>query len=99
MAKMKVLWTENAINDLNKIINYWNNHNQSHRYSKKLLQQIRLATEKLSMFPGLGIQSTHPAVRVLYSGNYEIFYKLNNNIIYILMIWDSRRDPISKPTF
>jgi plasmid stabilization system protein ParE len=37
---LKVIWTKTAQSDREKIFEFWNEHNESRDYSRKLNQQI-----------------------------------------------------------
>jgi len=43
--------------------------------------------------PELGVKADIKNVRVLIHGDYEIFYKIGEEIIELITIWDSRQDP------
>jgi toxin YoeB len=89
----QIKWTIRAYNDRISILTYWNNKNQSRYYSKKLnllfIKNIILISER----PNIGRQTSVEGIRTKLVKNYLIFYEHNIETIYILSIWDVRRNP------
>lgn len=88
----KVIWSEKAAFERREILNYWINRNKSKSYSKKLNHQIRKTILLISEFPELGIQTDRPNIRVRVVNIYLIFYEIKDENIWILTIWDGRRN-------
>ncbi|OFY53178.1 MAG: hypothetical protein A2Y87_01940 [Bacteroidetes bacterium RBG_13_46_8] len=95
MAKRKIIWSPEANLDLQKIVEYFFRRNLSKTYSRKLYLQIRKYVRLLSRHPFLGLQTDEENVRILIHGDYAIFYRVNDDTIHILSIWDCRQDPES----
>lgn len=93
MAKKKLVWTLRAINDKIEIYQYWNLKNKSKDYSSKLDSLFSKSALILCEFPNSGILADFEAVRVKTIRGYQLFYKLVNESLVILTIWDSRRNP------
>ncbi|MEJ0101481.1 MAG: type II toxin-antitoxin system RelE/ParE family toxin [Bacteroidota bacterium] len=96
MAK-QIIWTNRAQNDRKEILRYWQGRNQSNTYSKKLNELIKKAVKLIAAHPHIGRRTDVENVRVKLVRDYLIFYEANNEQIFILSIWDTRRDPENAP--
>ncbi len=76
-----------------EILKYWKSRNKSARYSKKLNTLFKKAIRQLIQFPESAPLSDFEGIRVKIVGNYLILHEVLDESIYILRIWDSRRDP------
>ncbi len=95
-GRHKVLWTRNATLDLEELIEYISEDNQSS--ALKIFLEIKAKCDKLSRQPEkcrvlpelreIGVLN----YRELIVGNYRIFYKLEDKTIYIISVVDGRRD-------
>jgi plasmid stabilization system protein ParE len=92
MVKRKIIWSSDANLDFLAILEYFQKHNGSKTYSKKLYLKIRKSVRLLSKHPFLGIQTDDENIRSLIEGDYAIFYRLEKETIHILSIWDCRQD-------
>ncbi len=92
MAK-QIVWTQRAQQDRIGILQYWRLCNKANAYSKKLNVFFRKAVAIIAMYPKLGHASSIEVVRIKPVRNYIIFYNEDDAHIYILLIWDNRRDP------
>lgn len=92
MARRIVL-SELARSDRRRILEYWNKRNQSKAYSRKLNEQFSQALKLISLYPQIGKQTDDQNLRVKIVSHYLIFYEMKKDTIYVLTIWDSRRDP------
>ena len=52
--KVKVTWSAVAKIQYYDTLIFWNEHNQSNEYSKKIRAKIKEASSKLSSFPKIG---------------------------------------------
>lgn len=93
MAEIRVFWTEVAINERNKIFEYWNYRNQSISFSRKLNFKIQDQIQLLKQNPELGIKVKNFNARTLTLGHYNIIYQIRGNEIYIISFWDNRQNP------
>lgn len=93
MVKLTIYRTQTAINQRNYIFNYWNNHNKSFEYSRKLNFSIKERTTLLKLNPKLGKKTEFNNTRVISLGHYSIFYKIEKYNIYIMSFWDNRQNP------
>ena len=96
MAKLKVEWSINAVNELTDILDFYSQRNLSNQYSKKLFSRLMKYVEILSENPMLGIKTDEQNVRTLIIDNYQIIYEIKDDLILVSMIWDSRRNPEHK---
>lgn len=93
MARRKLIWSSKASSDVLSILIYWKNRNKSISYSKKLNQQFNVRAESLIKQPHIGIKLKNNIFYIV-EDNYLILYKFSNSSIFILRIWDTRRNPI-----
>jgi len=88
----KIVWSDEAKNDLKQILEFWAFHNQSYKYSKKLGLIFKETIVSLSKNSGIGFPSDLENTRIKIVKEYLIIYEVTNKII-ILSIFDSRRKP------
>jgi toxin YoeB len=96
MAK-QITWTKKAQQDRKEILHYWRVHNQSNTYSKKLNFLIKKAISLVAAHPHIGRRTDIENVRVKLVRDYLIFYEESDSEIFILTIWDNRRNPDEIP--
>lgn len=96
MAK-QIVWTHNAHQDLKEILQYWRIHNKSNAYSKKLNSLIKKAIALVAAHPYIGRRTNIENVRIKLVRDYLVFYEVAETEIFILSIWDSRRNPEEMP--
>ena len=96
MAK-QIIWTKRAQDDRKEILHYWRVRNQSNIYSKKLNELIKKAVKLVAAHPQIGRHSDIENVRVKLVRDYLIFYEETKEQVYILSIWDNRRNPEDAP--
>ncbi len=93
----RIIWTLKAQQDRKEILHYWRVHNQSNTYSKKLNQLIKKALALIAAHSNIGRRTDIENVRVKMVREYLIFYEEQNDQIFILSIWDNRRNPENAP--
>jgi|SRR5690606_32621293 len=96
MAK-RIVWTIDAQENKDSILKYWNHHNQSNSYSIKLNTLFKKVISLISEMPNTGRKTNVEGVRAKLIKNYLIFYEEIQETIFILSIWDTRRDPKDLP--
>lgn len=89
----KIIWTNTAVLQRRKILNYWKKRNKSATYSKKLIVEIMERVHFLSLNPEIYIKTSFPDIRTSTLGHYNIFYRITNNKLIVLAFWDNRRNP------
>lgn len=91
---LKVVWTFTAQNDRIKVFEYWNERTGNREYSQKLNRSIAHRISLISEYPSAGLATDKPPVRFhLIARHYKLFYKVENEVAYILRFWDGRQKP------
>jgi len=93
MAKMNIIWTKPALDDLNEIAEYIGLDNPT--AAKVLVQTIFDKIERLSTFPESGrVPPELPQLsyREVVISPCRIFYKIENNEIIVLFVMREERD-------
>ena len=93
MAKRTVIWSLRAINDKLEIYQYWIERNHSTRYAEKLEDLFNEVLELTSLFPKAGIQTEIENVRFRTVRDYKLIYRISDESIEVITIWDNRRNP------
>ncbi len=96
MAK-RIIWTRRAHSERKRILFYWKHRNQSSAYSKKLNGLLKKAVDLIGSHPNIGRKTNIENVRVKVVKDYLVFYEPSEEEIYILSIWDSRRNSEETP--
>ena len=86
-----------AIEDLQEIKSYIENDLQNPIAAKNTLNKIISTYENLSILPesGIPVQKYVPFVtdyRFVLANNYSIFYRIENNTVFVIRILYSKRD-------
>jgi addiction module RelE/StbE family toxin len=89
----QVVWTEKAQNDRIAIFTYWNKHNGSAVFSKKLHELIKFSLQIICKHPKIGKATNKENVRVKVLRDYLIIYEVTEKEIIVLTIWDCRQNP------
>lgn len=92
MAK-RIVWTLQAKADRREILTYWFKRNGNKNYSQKLAYQFRETVRYIANYSYLGRATDIETVRVTVSGNYLIFYRLTEEVVEVITVFDSRRNP------
>lgn len=93
MAKRKIIWSPRAKIDQFSILDFYYKRNGNKTYSLKLYKRIQSAIKLLLRHPEIGVQTDIKNIRNLIEGDYAIFYRVNQDSIEIISIWDCRQDP------
>ena len=89
-----IRWELKAIEEQNTIFDFWNKHNKSKVYSRKILKEIKLLENLLLKNPDLGTLTDFCGIRkVVILSKFSLFYSVDGQIIHILSVWDNRRNP------
>ncbi len=89
----QIIWTVSAQTERREILEYWVKRNKSKTYSIKLNKLIITALREISKNPFIGRKTEIEDVRVKIVRDYLIFYEISPKKIFVLSIWDGRRDP------
>jgi plasmid stabilization system protein ParE len=93
----RIVWTKRAQQDRKDILLFWKHHNQSSAYSKKLNTLFKKALTLVAAHPHIGRKTDIEGVRVKLVRDYLVFYQETIDEIFILTIWDNRRNPEDNP--
>ena len=93
MAKRSVEWSSNAKIELFKILDFYFKRNGNKNYSIKVNRNIQATVKHLKKFSRLGIKTSEENIRVIFEGDFSIFYEPSQKQITIHSIWDNQRDP------
>jgi plasmid stabilization system protein ParE len=88
----KIIWTVTAQTERREILEYWIKRNKSKTFSIKLNKLIITALRHVSKNPFIGRKTDIDDVRVKIVRDYLIFYEVSPKSIFVLSVWDSRRD-------
>lgn len=95
MKRGKVLWSDNALNDLEIIFNFISE--KSFAEAERIIAALIFRGTQLEQFPESGSRQetikSKKDFRYLIEGNYKIVYSYSRGIIYIHTIFDCRQDP------
>ena len=92
MAK-RLVWSPIAKAIRKEILQYWIRRNKSKRYSKKLNTLFEESAQQIADFPYSGISISGKIYRGKLVKDYYLLYKIKDDSIEILFIWDTRKDP------
>lgn len=94
----KIVWTENALEDVYSVYDYLQ-RNWSARVAGKFLDKCIYWINLISNYPDIGRASHKDASikRVLVSKQNALYYKVESNIIYLIDLIDTRQDPAKNP--
>jgi toxin YoeB len=92
MAK-KIKWTTRSLFDRTNIYRYWLNRNKSNEYSEKLESLFERSANVIANFPQIGTETKYRDVFAKVVKDYKIFYRIENDEIQILRVWDTRQLP------
>lgn len=98
MAQKEIKWSLRALYDKLEILEYWIDRNKSKSYSEKL---NRLFDESLSFLvkhPKSGKPTDYKGIRVKIVRSYLLFYRITDEYIVVVRVWDSRDEKV-KPKF
>ena len=90
----KLIWTDQAINDLEDIGNYISK--SSNKYAKLTIKKLYNRTHILKKFPFSGRvvpEKKDLNLREIIEGNYRIIFEIiSDDLVYVLGIYHSARD-------
>jgi len=92
MAGKEIIWSKRAIYDKFDILDYWIYRTKSKAFSTKLDKLFNKVLTQISIHPFSGKQTELDDIRIKIVRSYLIFYKIDKECIYVVTIWDSRRD-------
>ena len=96
MAKKQISWTKTSLSELENILAFYLERNQSSVYSNWLLLEIEKRINLISHYSKIGRKTDITNLRLFPFNNYGIFYKIYSNKIVIVSIWDFQRNPLNR---
>ena len=93
----QIIWTVSAQTERREILEYWVKRNKSKTFSLKLNKLIITALREVSKNPFIGRKTDIEDVRVKIIRDYLVFYEITPKSIYVLSVWDGRRDNSNRP--
>lgn len=92
---MRVEWTEQALADLDGAFAYIDDRNPD--AARRFFRGLFTAVKALASFPEMGplVYDLDPPghYRQLARGHHRVFYRVENDVVLVLRVWDVRRDP------
>lgn len=94
---MKIIFSAKATDELAAIWQYFKDVGRE-KYGKTLTAKIVAKTSNLKSFPNLGkidetLREYGLEHRFLIEGNYKVLYRVKNDEVRILRVFDTRQDP------
>ena len=98
--KVKVTWSAIAKIQYYDTLIFWNEHNQSNEYSKRIRAKIKETFSKLSSYPKTGKERSEDKEvwQIIVLSHFSLFYRIYEvkedlTEIVIVTFWDNRNDP------
>ncbi len=91
MNNYPVLWTNEALNDLDLIYEFY--IKISAKVAKEIIAEIILKTGELRFAEQYQMDDLNPKYRRIIVKHYKVLYKLIKNTIFVIAVFDCRRNP------
>jgi len=92
----KVVFTERAEKERLSILEYYFEQTGSTKIPTQIYQQFNRTIDNILHFPESGVKLKN-SNRGIIKSHYKIVYKIENDSIVILHIWDTRQNPKNLP--
>lgn len=89
----RITWSPKAQKERKEILEYWFKRNRSKSYTKKLNRLFLEAINLIKEYPEIGKPTNLDNVRAKIIRDYIMFYEINDDVLFILSIWDTRQNP------
>lgn len=93
---LEILYSPQFSDNLEAILSYFDKHNVSDSYSRKLIRMIHEQILLLATMPEIGRLTDFPGVRILFVENYGIEYQIRDTAILVVDIYSCRTDPTKR---
>jgi toxin YoeB len=93
MAKRKIVWTRNSEIQLQEILEFYTQRNKSRIFSLKLYRKFKTELKNVALKPEIGLKTKLDQIRGLIVGDHIIFYKILDDKILVLKVWDCKQNP------
>jgi plasmid stabilization system protein ParE len=90
---LQIIWTVDAKDHFNEILDYWYQKNGTTTYSIKLYQTVKNALKTLAKYPESGKLTEKPLIRAKIIKDYYLFYRFDKTHLFVVGFCDMRRDP------
>ena len=81
------------VDSLEAILTFFDERNDSNRFSKKLMKMIHRQIRLLATMPEIGQLTDFPGVRILFVERFGIEYQIREKAILIIDIYNCQTDP------
>jgi toxin ParE1/3/4 len=92
---MEIRWTEKAVRDLDEAVDYVADHDPD--AAVRMLSLVFRCVERLVENPEMGQEVTdlQPSGRFrhIVKGKFRIIYEVVDETIFVMRVWDARRNP------
>jgi len=90
----KIIWTDHALSELNDIINHLES-NWTRKEISRLFKKIEKSLAQIGRNPAMypKTDKRESVRRAVLTRQLTLYYKTDKNIIYILSLFDNRRNP------
>jgi plasmid stabilization system protein ParE len=89
----RLKWSTTSKIQRKEIFEYWNRRNKSKTYSKKLNILFNECAEMILQYPTIGIDMPNIKCRKRLIRDFYFIYKISNESVEIISIWDTRQNP------
>ena len=93
MVKRKIIWSPRSEIEISQILDFYGKRNGNYNYSRKIYARIRRSILILKQFPGNGVQTDIENIKNLILGDFNVFYRIKENSIEIVAVWDNKQNP------
>ena len=93
MVEKSIIWSERAISEFKKILEFYNERNGNTNYSFKILNRTEKLLDTLKHNEFIGRLTKNKKTRVIVINVYLLFYEVEKEQIEILSFWDNRQNP------
>lgn len=94
MAKLKIIWSDEATNRFHQIASFYCNQTGNSSYVRKLLQMITETLRLAANYPYMFRAASVPDTRVFVCEYFRIYYSVHSDCILVESIFDTRQDPM-----
>ncbi len=93
MARLRIVWSLEAKEELCRILQYYNKITGNKKFSKKLNRMIQSSLKLVSLYPYMYRATAVKDTRVFVCEYFKIYYSLNADFIYVEAVFGSRQNP------
>ena len=90
---LAISYAPQFIDNLEAILNFFDERNGSDRFSKKLLKMINKQIQLLKTMPEIGRLTDTPGVRIIFVERFCIDYQIRDKEVLIINIYSCQTDP------